>query len=76
MTEETKPMKVETRLCTYDIRNPDGAITWATEEEIKEEQLFIKSHERCSCDNCFYGRTPLAELILELQKHIKESTHE
>ena len=47
---------IEQNLCYYDPRNPDGA----DEEEIKDRGVV----KQCSCDNCFYGRTPLAEHIL------------
>ena len=47
---------IEQNLCYYDPRNPDGA----DEEEIKDRGVVAQ----CSCDNCFYGRTALAEHIL------------
>lgn len=40
-------------LCVYDNRNP----LKFSDEERKED---------CYCDNCFYGRTELAEEILKL----------
>lgn len=43
-------------LCYYDKRNPDCTVD---EEEIEIRQ------KNCSCDNCFYGRTRLAEELLK-----------
>lgn len=40
------------RLCAYDSRNPDYL------DEGKKDP--------CYCDNCFYGRTALAEEIIRL----------
>jgi len=54
----------ETKLCNFDTRNPDGVISYLTNEEIDEECLTTKSKDGCSCDNCFYGRTELAELLI------------
>jgi len=61
---------VANKLCNYDTRNPDGVITYLTEEEIKEEGLTTKAKDDCACDNCFYGRTPLAEYIIKLKSEI------
>ena len=51
-------------LCYYDKRNPmcgdDESI------EIHNKSL-LRSGKTCSCDNCFYGRTKLAEMIVSLQ---------
>jgi len=63
-------MKIEdvlTNLCYYDTRNPDGVISYLTEEDIEEEGLAAKAKDDCFCDNCFYGRTKLAEYIIKLQ---------
>ena len=64
-------MKIETvkeNLCNYDIRNPNGVVTYLIKEELKEEGFKDKAKDNCSCDSCFYGRTTLAE---ELLKYIK-----
>lgn len=45
--------EIKSNLCYYDGRNPDYI-----EGEKKEE---------CYCDNCFYGRTQLAEELLKLK---------
>ena len=57
-------------LCYYDKRNPNG--TEDDEEiEYRKAQLLKASkklgyNKTCSCDNCFYGRTKLAEELLKL----------
>jgi len=45
--------EVKEKLCYYDIRNPNN---------ISEDK---HSNKECYCDNCFYGRTQLAEEILK-----------
>ena len=61
---------VAINLCNYDTRNPEGVISYLTEEEIKEEGLTTKAKDDCACDNCFYGRTKLAEYIIKLKDEI------
>ena len=51
--------QVYSNLCYYDDRNPDN-----NNEFIDMEELPLKGG--CYCDNCFYGRTKLAEYILEI----------
>jgi hypothetical protein len=60
-------IKVLENLCYYDKRNPDCTID---DEEIAERKT-IKI--KCSCDNCFYGRTELAEEILKLKNQNNDS---
>jgi len=62
--------EIKENLCHYDNRNPNGVITYLDEQELKEEGLTGKAKENCACDNCFYGRTQLAE---ELLKYIDKS---
>ena len=57
-------------LCYYDKRNPDCT---ADEEDIADHkaQLLRLSkklgyNKTCNCDNCFYGRTKLAEELLKV----------
>ena len=45
------------RLCYYDQRNP----------ECIERDVPLPRNRECYCDNCHYGRTPLAEEILRLR---------
>ena len=47
---------IEQNLCYYDPRNPDGAGD--------KTGQYLKDSGLCMCDNCFYGRTALAEHIL------------
>jgi hypothetical protein len=56
-------------LCYYDKRNPDCT---ADDEDIEyhKSQLLKVSKKLgydkgCSCENCFYGRTRLAEELLK-----------
>lgn len=52
-------------LCYYDPRNPDCT---KDEDDIAEyKERLLKRGKTCSCDNCFYGRTKLAEHILAIQ---------
>jgi hypothetical protein len=44
-------------LCDYDPRNPDS---------YDEENGPAKAKGECVCDNCFYGRTGMAEELLRL----------
>lgn len=68
-----KMKDIASRLCNYDTRNPDGVITYLTEDEIKEEGLTTKAKDNCACDNCFYGRTVLAEYIIKLKSELNST---
>ena len=69
--------EIKEQLCYYDLRNPDGvsythrsyglldASTYWGKEEIKEEGYGNHKKEDCSCDNCFNGRTKMAEELLK-----------
>ena len=53
-------------LCYYDMRNPVGIMN-----DIQPDDPYIyqlKKGSECSCDNCFYGRTKLAEYTISLLK--------
>lgn len=63
-----KKSDILTRLCYYDERNPDGT---KDIEEIQFAKKEIKRGAQCGCDNCFYGRTAMAEDILD---HISKTT--
>ena len=54
-----KIKEVYGNLCYYDNRNPDN-----NNEFMDKEDIPLKKD--CYCDNCFYGRTELAEYILEI----------
>lgn len=69
-----KESQIASKLCHYDTRNPDGVKSYMSEEEIKEEGYSDKSKDFCSCDNCFYGKTELAEYIIKLKDSIKTDT--
>lgn len=62
--------EIKLKLCVYDRRNPDFDMTEENgydKEEIDATGNF--SQEDCACDNCFYGRTKLAEeLLLQISK--------
>lgn len=63
MTEDS----VKQKLCYYDRRNPYFAIEEANgydPEEVSATGNYSK--DGCCCDNCFYGRSKLAEEILRL----------
>lgn len=54
-----KDEEVKSNLCSYNPRNPDY------------DEEFAPAKDLCFCDNCFYGRTKLAEEILNLKEIIK-----
>jgi hypothetical protein len=64
-----KHSEILSNLCYYDKRNPDCT---ADNEEIEEHKKMLERASKkigyeksCSCDNCFYGRTKLAEELLK-----------
>ena len=61
--------EVLTKLCYYDLRNPNGVIDDMSEEELKEYDYGNYAQKDCYCDDCFYGITKLAE---ELLKYVTE----
>lgn len=75
--------EIKSNFCYYDLRNPDG-IKDNLSEEFGYDEEEIKSYgefsmKDCACDNCFYGRTKLAEELLlyisEIEK-LKKSNNE
>lgn len=55
-------------LCYYDKRNPNCT---ANDEEIEDHKAKLLGYNTtCSCYNCFYGRTKLAEWILKNNESI------
>lgn len=68
--------EIKSNLCYYDLRNPDCLYS---EQELKEyKEIWQREAKKrglqhyCSCENCFYGLTELAEEIIKL-KNEKES---
>jgi hypothetical protein len=57
-------------LCYYDIRNPESV---GDLDVIAAHELGIRSGRiaSCMCDNCFYGRTELAETAIHLNLLLK-----
>jgi hypothetical protein len=54
-------------LCYYDKRNPDSTID---DEDIEAyHKSLLKKNKTCSCDNCFYGRTKLANELLKIKSN-------
>lgn len=61
-------------LCYYDPRNPDCSCTL---EELLEDGIDVEKRLKgesfkCSCENCFYGRTELATELLKVKKAIED----
>lgn len=54
------------KLCYYDDRNPNNDLETYDVDDMIDLNKRIEE-KWCSCDNCFYGRTNLAE---ELLKHM------
>lgn len=50
--------QVRANLCRYDSRNPASA-------DLEPDEREPVAAPGCSCDNCFYGRHPLAAALLE-----------
>lgn len=57
--------EILSELCYYDLRNPEGIINEDDYglKELQKIELEKKSN-KCSCNNCFYGRTIMAENLL------------
>lgn len=56
--------EIKTNLCTYDLRNPNGVISFTLDKEDLKEYGEHKRQD-CYCENCFYNRTKLAEQLLK-----------
>jgi hypothetical protein len=52
--------EIKSNLCYNDIRNPYSALTKEDMEEI------AALNKECHCDNCFRGKTELAEELLRM----------
>lgn len=55
--------EISENLCYYDARNPDGCDDF---DVIDAHKIGLKSGRiaQCFCDNCFHGRTTLANELL------------
>lgn len=51
--------EIKTNLCYYDKRNPLHFYD-------DRDELDVSSVVKCFCDNCFYGRTELAQELIKL----------
>jgi len=62
--------EIYSNLCYYDLRNPRGIKEILNIYLPDEEDGDLGAHakENCGCDNCFYGRTKLAEYIINLNQ--------
>lgn len=56
------------KLCYYDSRNPTMDSLGLSEDELKAKM------EDCYCDNCYYGRTKLANEIIRLTEDSQDKT--
>lgn len=56
-------IKIKKNLCKYDERNPNY------------DPEYIWHNKPCHCDNCFHGRTELAEEILRLWNNCNPPSH-
>ena len=58
--------EIKENLCYYDIRNPEITVDEETAMEIAENSA------DCHCDNCFSGKTALAEELLKYYSIVNE----
>lgn len=56
-------------LCAYDIRNPESEIFDETAIAIYRNHVNTNPNYQCKCDNCYYGRTRLAEALLNTKEY-------
>jgi len=63
MTDE----EIKSRLCYHDKRNPNY-IRDESEDTVNVYEEGLGHVKQCFCDNCFYGRTKLAEYILTIKQ--------
>lgn len=57
-------------LCAYDSKHPDYELFFGHEDPKP------RPHPGCSCDNCFYGRTELANEIIRLRTLMNSEHYE
>lgn len=58
--------QIKENLCYKDLRNPDATVDGETAKEIAE------NNTDCYCDNCFSGKTALAEELLKYYHMVSE----
>lgn len=58
-----KMKDIASNLCYYDKRNPDNNLDIM---DLDDNEIEVAKKD-CHCDNCFYGRTKLAEYIIKLK---------
>lgn len=58
--------EIITNLCSYDKRNPNNVLDEGEDTVVKQP---------CYCDNCFYGRTVLANELLKLIQRYENGTN-
>jgi hypothetical protein len=61
--------EIKENLCYYDLRNPDGINMYNFLDDDEKSNYGNYARKNCNCDNCFYGRTKLAQ---ELLKYIEK----
>jgi hypothetical protein len=57
-----KTEQLKTNLCVYDLRNPDNLL--------EDSDATRPYGTPCYCDNCFYGRTELADELIHHREQI------
>ena len=65
----TEKQRIKENLCSYDKRSPYYDKEFASEEKNCHDE-FRPQKKDCYCDNCFYGRTWMAERLIELYWNI------
>lgn len=60
---------IASNLCYYDKRNPDNNLDVMDLDDNEIEA----AKKVCYCDNCFYGRTKLAEYIIKLKGQLNST---
>ena len=64
-----KMKDIASNLCYYDKRNPDNNLDVMDLDDNEIEA----AKKDCHCDNCFYGRTKLAEYIIKLKGQLNST---
>lgn len=64
-----KMKDIASNLCYYDKRNPDNNLDIM---DLDDNEIEVAKKD-CHCDNCFYGRTKLAEYIIKLKGQLNST---